>query len=492
MNEVSEAGNIILFIDEIHTIVGAGGTEGAVDAANILKPALARGDIQLIGATTISEYRKYIEKDSALERRFQPVHVDEPSEDDTFEILKGVRESYEKHHRVKISDEALKAAVSLSKRYITDRFLPDKAIDLVDEASASVKIRQLADERKTEALVSFADIAEAVSAWSKVPVSQLTEEESGRLLRMEEELSRTVIGQEEALHAVSSAVRRARTGLRDSKRPLGSFLFLGPTGVGKTQIARSLARFLFGSDEAMIRLDMSEYMERHEAAKLIGPPPGYAGYEEGGKLTEAIRRRPYSVVLFDEVEKAHPDVYNMLLQLLDDGRLTDGQGHLADFRNAIIILTSNLGVPEEVKPAALGFGVSAKIPEKNDHEKLKSAMLAKAAEFFRPEFLNRIDETVVFKALEKDSLFGIMDVLLKRVAEAARSGGIEISVDETAKEFMLEKAYDPKYGARPLRRAVQTMLEDKLAEMLLAKELVKGDKLSVSSNGEKLVFQKTE
>ncbi|MBQ0055503.1 MAG: ATP-dependent Clp protease ATP-binding subunit [Synergistaceae bacterium] len=492
MKEVSEAGNIILFIDEIHTIVGAGGTEGAVDAANILKPALARGDIQLIGATTISEYRKYIEKDSALERRFQPVHVDEPSEDDTFEILKGVRESYEKHHRVKISDEALKAAVSLSKRYITDRFLPDKAIDLVDEASASVKIRQLADERKTEALVSFADIAEAVSAWSKVPVSQLTEEESGRLLRMEEELSKTVIGQEEALHAVSSAVRRARTGLRDSKRPLGSFLFLGPTGVGKTQIARSLANFLFGSDEAMIRLDMSEYMERHEAAKLIGPPPGYAGYEEGGKLTEAIRRRPYSVVLFDEVEKAHPDVYNMLLQLLDDGRLTDGQGHLADFRNAIIILTSNLGVPEEVKPAALGFGVSAKIPEKNDHEKLKSAMLAKAAEFFRPEFLNRIDETVVFKALEKDSLFGIMDVLLKRVAEAARSGGIEISVDETAKEFMLEKAYDPKYGARPLRRAVQTMLEDKLAEMLLAKELVKGDKLSVSSNGEKLVFQKTE
>ena len=489
IKEVFEAENIILFIDEIHTIVGAGGTEGAVDAANILKPSLARGEIQLIGATTISEYRKYIEKDSALERRFQPVAVEEPSEDETYEILKGVRESYEKHHRVKISDEALKAAVSLSKRYITDRFLPDKAIDLVDEAAARVKIHRLTDNSGS-AEVAFADIAEAVSAWSKVPVSQLTENESSRLLKMEETLAENIIGQNEALHAVASAVRRARTGLRDSKRPLGSFLFLGPTGVGKTQVARCLANFLFGSDDSMIRLDMSEYMERHEAAKLIGPPPGYAGYEEGGKLTEAIRRRPYSVVLFDEVEKAHPDVYNMMLQLLDDGRLTDGQGHLADFRNAIIIMTSNLGVPEEVKPVSLGFGAAAETSAKPDREKLKTAMLAEAAEFFRPEFLNRIDEMIVFNALERDDLHKIIDVLLKRVLDTAAAKGIELTVDASAKEFMLEKAYNPKYGARPLRRAIQTMIEDEIAERLLSKNVVSGDKLEISSDGKRLTFEK--
>ncbi len=489
IKEVFEAENIILFIDEIHTIVGAGGTEGAVDAANILKPSLARGEIQIIGATTTSEYRKYIEKDSALERRFQPVAVEEPSEDETYKILKGVRESYEKHHRVKISDEALKAAVSLSKRYITDRFLPDKAIDLVDEAAASVKIRQLTDNSGSGE-VTFADIAEAVSVWSKVPVSQLTENESSRLLKMEETLAETVIGQDEALHAVASAVRRARTGLRDSKRPLGSFLFLGPTGVGKTQIARSLANFLFGSDDAMIRLDMSEYMERHEAAKLIGPPPGYAGYEEGGKLTEAIRRRPYSIVLFDEVEKAHPDVYNMMLQLLDDGRLTDGQGHLADFRNAIIIMTSNLGVPEEVKPVSLGFSTSAETSAKPDHEKLKTAMLAEAAKFFRPEFLNRIDEMIVFNALKRNDLYKIIDVLLERVIDASGAKGIELTVDASAKEYMLEKAYNPKYGARPLRRAIQTMIEDEIAERLLSKNIVSGDKLKISSDGEQLTFEK--
>jgi len=487
IKEVMECGNIILFIDEIHTIVRAGGTEGAVDAANILKPSLARGEIQIIGATTTSEYRKYIERDSALERRFQPVFIEEPTEESALEIVQGVRETYEKHHRVKITDEALKAAVSLSKRYITDRFLPDKAIDLIDEAASKVKLNQLT-QKKAEAQVTANDIAEVVSNWSKIPVAQLTQEESDRLLKMETELSKTVIGQEEALYAVSAAVRRARSGLRDPKRPVGSFMFLGPTGVGKTQVARALAKFLFGSEDAMIRLDMSEFMERHEAAKLIGPPPGYAGYEQGGKLTEAIRKRPYSVVLFDEVEKAHPDVYNMLLQLLDDGRLTDGQGHTADFRDAIVIFTSNLGVPEEVKPKAIGFGAVAGQTQP-PHEKLKDAMVEEAGKFFRPEFLNRIDEIIVFKALDKEVLLEIIDVLLSRVVKTLGQKGITLTIGTAAKECLLAKAYNPKFGARPLRRAIQTEIEDELATRLLSGVLKTGDRIAITSDGKKLLFE---
>lgn len=487
IKEVKESGNIIVFIDEIHTIVGAGGTEGAVDAANILKPSLARGEIQIIGATTTAEYRKYIERDSALERRFQPVFIEEPAEEAALEMVSGLRETYEKHHRVKITDEALKAAVSLSKRYITDRFLPDKAIDLIDEAASKVKLNQLTQDN-TLAEVSANDIAEVVSNWSKIPVAQLTQEESDRLLKMETELAKSVIGQDEALYAVSAAVRRARSGLRDPKRPVGSFMFLGPTGVGKTQVARALAKFLFGSEDAMIRLDMSEFMERHEAAKLIGPPPGYMGYEQGGILTEAIRKRPYSVVLFDEVEKAHPEVYNMLLQLLDDGRLTDGQGHTADFRDAIIIFTSNLGVPEEVRPKAIGFGAASEQTQPT-HEKLKSAMIEEAGRFFRPEFLNRIDELIVFKALDKDVLFEIIDVLLARVIKTLAGKGITVTIDKSAKEYLLAKAYNPKFGARPLRRAIQTEIEDELATRLLSGTLKSGGSVIVTSDGCQLLFK---
>ena len=534
VKEVRDDKKTILFIDEIHTLVGAGGAEGAVDAANILKPSLARGEFQVIGATTINEYRKYIEKDAALERRFQPVQVEEPSEEDTVLILKGLRENYETHHNVRIKDEALVAAAKLSKRYITDRFLPDKAIDLIDEASARARIlaleipediknleksvedtrnekesaataqefekaadlrdeeRRLIDQVKIlhktweEERNQFApditadDIASIVSESTGIPVTQLTEAESQRLLRMEEEISKRLIGQDEALKSVSMAIRRARSGMKDPKRPVGSFLFLGPTGVGKTQLARSLAEFLFGSDDALIRIDMSEYMERHEAAKLIGAPPGYVGFEDGGKLTEAIRRRPYSVVLFDEIEKAHPDVFNVLLQLLDDGRLTDGQGHLTDFRNAVIIMTSNVGVSEISKGSGLGFAGSG-IDKTND-KRAKDTITAAVKKVFRPEFINRIDELLIFKYLNKENLLRIVNVMLKEVKNRTSERGIELKLSKGAAELLLEKGYDPKYGARPLRRAIQKMVEDPLSNQMLEGLIVDGDKVSVTVN----------
>jgi len=546
VKEIKETKNVILFIDEIHTIVGAGGAEGAVDAANILKPSLARGEFQVVGATTINEYRKYIEKDAALERRFQPVQVDEPSEEDTISILKGLRDNYEAHHRVRITDEALVAAAKLSKRYITDRFLPDKAIDLIDEASARARIQtletpddlrslerkleelnkekeeavaaqlyekaaelrdrekelkdQIADWRKnwTESRNQFTpdvtadDIASIVAEWTGVPVTQLTEEESHRLMRMEEVIAKRMVGQEDAISAVARAIRRARSGMKDPKRPVGSFLFLGPTGVGKTELARSLAEFMFGSDDAMIRLDMSEYMERHEAAKLIGAPPGYVGYEEGGKLTEAIRRRPYSVVLFDEIEKAHPDVFNMLLQLLEDGRLTDGQGHVTDFRNAVIIMTSNIGVGEVMKNRAMGFGDGEKEENEIDVERMKGTIMDAAKRAFRPEFLNRVDEMLIFRPLSKVELLKIVDIMIGEVKKRTLDVGITLEVSDAAKELLLEKGYDPRYGARPLRRAIQKMVEDALSNMMLEGSLVDGDKVSVSAVDGELKFDKTE
>lgn len=543
VKEIRETKGIILFIDEIHTIVGAGGAEGAVDAANILKPCLARGEFQVIGATTINEYRKYIEKDAALERRFQPVQVDEPSEEETVLILKGLRDRYEEHHRVRITDAALEAAASLSKRYITDRFLPDKAIDLIDEASARARIKTLEapdelkalersiddlrkekeeaaaaqefekaaylrdEERKAKEQseqwrrewtekqnklkpeIKAEDIAEIVAESTGIPVTQLTEEESRRLLRMEDELRKRVIGQDEALHAVARAVRRARSGMKDPKRPVGSFLFLGPTGVGKTELARSLAEFLFGSEDAMIRVDMSEYMERHEAAKLIGAPPGYVGFEEGGKLTEAVRRRPYSVVLFDEIEKAHPDVFNILLQLLEDGRLTDGKGHVSDFRNCVVIMTSNVGVTENMKTRALGFG-GTESAEAAGRRQMRETVMEAARKAFRPEFLNRIDEILVFEPLGRETLLKIVDVMLDEVVKRARSNGVEIEADESAKKYILDKGYDPKYGARPLRRTIQRMVEDEISNRLLEGAVSSGDRIKVTSDGERLDFEK--
>ena len=543
VKEVREAKKVILFIDEIHTIVGAGGAEGAVDAANIIKPSLSRGEFQVIGATTISEYRKYIEKDAALERRFQPVQVEEPSEEDTVSILKGLRDNYEAHHRVKITDDALDAAARLSQRYITDRFLPDKAIDLIDEASARARIQtleipddlkalersvgdirrekeaavgsqefekaadlrdqekelisQIAEWRKswTESRNQFTpdvkseDIAVIVSEWTGIPVTQLTEEESRRLLRMEEEIKQRLIGQDEALHAVARAIRRSRSGMKDPKRPVGSFMFLGPTGVGKTEMARSLAEFMFGSEDAMIRLDMSEYMERHEAAKLIGAPPGYIGFEEGGKLTEAIRRRPYSVVLFDEIEKAHPDVFNMLLQLLEDGRLTDGQGHLTDFRNAVIIMTSNIGLSEAMKGRSMGFAEADKNMGDIDAARMKSTVLEAAKSAFRPEFMNRVDEIIVFDLLGREELLKIVDIMLDEVKSRTSECGITLEADEDAKKLLLEKGYDPQYGARPLRRAIQKMVEDSLSNLMLEGTVRAGEKVSVSVTDGELKFE---
>lgn len=541
IKEVSAAKDIILFIDEIHTIVGAGGAEGAVDAANILKPSLARGEFQVVGATTINEYRKYIEKDAALERRFQPVNVEEPTEEEAFLILKGLRDNYEGHHRVRITDEALRCAVSLSKRYVTDRFLPDKAIDLIDEASARARIntleipdelkaleRSIDDLRKEKEEAAAAqefekaallrdeerkakeqseqwrsewvesrnklipeikadDIALIVAESTGIPVTRLTEEESRRLLRMEDELKKRLVGQDEALRAVSRAVRRARSGMKDPKRPVGSFLLLGPTGVGKTELARSLADFLFGSEDAMIRVDMSEYMERHEAAKLIGAPPGYVGFEDGGKLTEAVRRRPYSVILFDEIEKAHPDVFNMMLQLLEDGRLTDGKGRLSDFRNCVIIMTSNVGVTDGMKNRMLGFG-DADTQASAEAKHMKETVAEAAKKTFRPEFLNRIDEIIVFEPLNRESLLSIISIMLEDVKKRALENDVEIEVDKTAMQHILDRGYDPKYGARPLRRTIQKMIEDELSNRLLEGSLPKGKKIVISSDGETLGF----
>ena len=537
-------GDVILFVDEVHTIIGAGNAEGSTDAANILKPELSRGAFQLIGATTQDEYRKYVEKDAALERRFQPVQVDEPPVDDAVKILRGLKDRYESHHHVTYTDEAIDAAAKLSSRYIQDRFLPDKGIDLIDEAGARTRLlgleppeyvheieRRLEEvqHKKEEAVLSeqyelatelrdkehsisdeldsakkewlksrknikhritAEDIAAVVAEQTGIPVRQLTEAETTRLLKMEEEISKRLIGQDEAVSAVSRAIRRARTGLRDPRRPIGSFLFMGPTGVGKTELARCLARFLFGRDDAMIRIDMSEFMERHEVSKLVGAPPGYVGHESGGKLTEMVRRKPYSVILFDEIEKAHPEIFNILLQVLDDGKLTDGQGRKVDFRNTVIIMTSNVGAKEAQHGNSLGFGLSAETQTERDWERTKSIILEEANKTFRPEFLNRIDEIAVFKPLSRGNLMKIIDTMLEDLSARLDTKGVKIKVAEDVKAKILEKGYKPKYGARPLRRAIQSMLEDKLSDFMLSKKLPEGgSSISVSLNDEELTCE---
>ncbi len=526
IDEVTKAGDIILFIDEVHTIIGAGSAEGSTDAANILKPSLARGEFQLIGATTISEYRKNIEKDSALERRFQPVNVAEPSEEDAILILKGLKDKYEAHHKVKITDEAITAAVKLSTRYISDRFLPDKAIDLIDEAASKVRLsvcaappelKELeekiaaAEAEKDEAInsqeferaaslrdsekklkaeyekarddwkkqnshsngeVGEQDIAEIVSSWTGVPVSQLTEEESARLLRLEDELHNRIVGQDEAVTAVAKAIRRGRVGLKDPKRPIGSFIFLGPTGVGKTELCKALAQAMFGSENMMIRLDMSEYMEKHTVSKLVGSPPGYVGFEEGGQLTEKVRRNPYSVILFDEIEKAHPDVFNMLLQILEDGILTDSQGRRVDFKNTIIIMTSNVGarlITE--KKISFGFGESGK----DDNKDVKELVLNELKNTFRPEFLNRVDDIIVFSKLDKEQIAEICVKMLNNLSERLKNLNITAEFDDSVKYALAEKGFDPVYGARPLRREIQNKIEDPLSEKILDSSVKNGD-----------------
>ena len=539
--EVVEAKDVLLFIDEIHTIIGAGGAEGALDASNILKPSLARGELQLIGATTINEYRKYIEKDSALERRFQPVTVDEPSEEESIAILKGLRSRYEEHHRVEITDDALEAAVKLSSRYINDRFLPDKAIDLIDEAASKVRLSnytkpskikdyeaQIDDleeekesairdeayekagdikkkqeklkekirltlekwekEKETRKLVvGENEVADVVAGWTKIPVKKLAQEESERLKNLEGILHERVVGQEEAVTAVSKAIRRGRIGLKDPKRPIGSFLFLGPTGVGKTELSKALAEAMFGTESSLIRVDMSEYMEKHSVSKMIGSPPGYVGYEEGGQFSEKVRRNPYSVILFDEIEKAHPDVFNILLQVLDDGHITDAQGRKIDFKNTIIIMTSNAGAENIIAPKRLGFGVAT--DAKADHEFMKGRVMEEVKRLFKPEFLNRIDEIIVFHQLTKEHMKGIADIMLRGIEKRSKEQlGITLTVNEAAKDLLIDKGYDDKYGARPLRRTIQSLLEDKMAEEILDGKLKKGVNVEVDCEEGKLTF----
>lgn len=541
VREVTQAGNVLLFLDELHTMIGAGGAEGALDASNILKPSLSRGELQLIGATTLEEYRKYIEKDAALERRFQPVTVEEPSVEQTVAILKGLRERYERHHQVEITDEALNAAAQMADRYINDRFLPDKAIDLVDEAASKVRLtgirypRELyqADEEQMrdnllieEALeagdiqeasrlkqekeqkaqkaqklrerfqrekkrrkltVDEESIAEVVSGWTKIPVKKLAEGETARLRRLEQTLHKRVIGQEEAVTAVARAVRRGRVGLKDPGRPIGSFLFLGPTGVGKTEICKALAEAVFGDEQAMIRVDMSEYMEKHSVSKMIGSPPGYVGYEEGGQLSEKVRRNPYSVVLLDEIEKAHPDVFNILLQVLDDGHITDAQGRRVDFKNTVIIMTSNAGASSIVEPKRLGF--ASKEDPKQDYERMKNSVMEEVRRIFKPEFLNRIDETIVFHALTKEHMKKIVTLLTMSLVERCREQlNIELVIRGSVKTYIVEKAYDPKYGARPLRRMIQSKLEDALAEELLSGRIQAGDKVEITTRKGEICF----
>ncbi len=543
INEVETAGNVLLFIDELHTIIGAGGAEGALDASNILKPALARGDVQVIGATTIEEYRKYIEKDAALERRFQPVQVEEPTEEESIEILKGLRKLYEKHHHVQITDEGVEASVRLSARYVNDRFLPDKAIDLMDEAAAKARLGMMhgsdemmqlnreihqteldmehalqegdiekartwketreslqASREKLEKknrrvsknkvpVVGENEIADVVAGWTKIPVSRLTESEASRLQKLEETLHKRVIGQEEAVSAVSKAVRRGRVGLKDPKRPIGSFLFLGPTGVGKTEVSKALAEAVFGNEESMIRVDMSEYMEKHSVSKMIGSPPGYVGHEDGGQLSEKVRRNPFSVILFDEIEKAHPDVFNILLQVLDDGHITDSQGRKVDFKNAIIIMTSNAGAQSIIEPKKLGFG--AKEDEKQDHERMKASVMEEVKRIFKPEFLNRIDETIVFRALNKDDMKKIIGIMVRDLQKRCKEQlQIDLVVREAAKEFIVEKAYDRKYGARPLRRKLQDEVEDRLADALIRGEIHTGDRVIVTTKNKEIIVSK--
>lgn len=539
--EVMQAGNILLFIDEMHTIIGAGGAEGAIDASNILKPAMARGEIQIIGATTITEYRKYVEKDAALERRFQPVTVEEPTEEETEIILQGIKERYEQHHQVQISDEAIHAAVMLSQRYISDRFLPDKAIDLMDEAAAHLRLMEVkapeqmlllerefqdavngveknliagdvqgaAECRKKQAelekqmqslrkkyerkkrgqrlLLTDDDIAQVVSVWTKIPVSRLNEKEAVRLRNLEKTLHKRVVGQEDAVSAVSRAVRRGRVGLKEPNRPVGSFLFLGPTGVGKTEISKALAEAVFGDEKAMIRVDMTEYMEKHSVSKMIGAPPGYVGHEEGGQLSEKVRRNPYSVILFDEIEKAHQDVFNILLQVLDDGHITDSQGRQVSFKNTIIIMTSNAGAQAIVEPKKLGF--ASVDDEKTNYEFMKNGVMEEVKRIFKPEFLNRIDETIVFRSLNKEDMKQIVSIMTRSLVERCKTQmDIDLTIRDAVKKHLVDVSFDPKYGARPLRRRIQTDLEDSLAEHILAGDVKKGSKVVVTMKKGQIVF----
>jgi len=547
MDEIRSAGNVILVIDEVHTLIGAGAAEGAIDAANILKPALARGELQCIGATTLDEYRKHIERDAALERRFQPVMVGEPTVEETIEILRGLRERYEQHHKLKISDQALEAAAKLSDRYISDRYLPDKAIDLVDEAGSRVRlinsqlppaakeldrelrqvlkdkddavrsqlfdkagelrdremeikaeIKAIAQAKKNETstddqpVVTEEDIAQIVASWTGVPVNKLTESESEKLLHMEDTLHQRLIGQDEAVKAVSRAIRRARVGLKNPNRPIASFIFSGPTGVGKTELTKALATYFFGSEDAMIRLDMSEYMERHTVSKLVGSPPGYVGYNEGGQLTEAVRRRPYTVVLFDEIEKAHPDVFNMLLQILEDGRLTDSKGRTVDFKNTLLIMTSNIGSKViEKGGGSLGFEFSAADAEDSQYSRIRSLVNEELKQYFRPEFLNRVDEIIVFRQLKKEEVKEIADIMLREVFGRLQDQGIVLEVTERFKDRLVEEGYNPSYGARPLRRAIMRLLEDSLAEEILSGRVKEGDTalVDVDTDGQVKVLQ---
>ncbi|MFT8319585.1 MAG: ATP-dependent protease ATP-binding subunit ClpC [Bacillus sp. (in: firmicutes)] len=530
MDEIRQAGNIILFIDELHTLIGAGGAEGAIDASNILKPSLARGELQCIGATTLDEYRKYIEKDAALERRFQPITVDEPTADESVQILKGLRDRYEAHHRVSITDEAIEAAVKFSDRYISDRFLPDKAIDLIDEAGSKVRLRSYTtppnlkelevklegvrkekdasvqsqefekaaslrdtEQRLREQLeetkknwkekqgqenteVTVEDIASVVSSWTGIPVSKLAQTETDKLLNMEGILHNRVIGQEEAVKAISKAVRRARAGLKDPKRPIGSFVFLGPTGVGKTELARALAESMFGDEDAMIRIDMSEYMEKHSTSRLVGSPPGYVGYEEGGQLTEKVRRKPYSVVLLDEIEKAHPDVFNILLQVLEDGRLTDSKGRTVDFRNTVLIMTSNVGASALQRNKYVGFNIQ---DGDQDYKDMKGKVMEELKRAFRPEFLNRIDEIIVFHSLEKKHLQEIVTLMAEQLVKRLKEQDIYLTITDAAKGKIADEGYDPEYGARPLRRAIQKHIEDRLSEELLKGTVLTGQNINL-------------
>ena len=474
LDEFATHPEIILFIDEIHTLIGAGGSEGSLDAANILKPALSRGEIQVIGATTLDEYRKHIEKDTALKRRFQSLLIEEPDENETLAILEGRKALYEKHHRIDIPEEALTAAVKLSRRYLSDRLWPDKALDLLDEACAAARL----DAPEGKLRLDPEQIAHTVSLWTGVPLDQLTKEEGLRLTELESVIHKRVIGQEEAVSALSKAIRRSRVGLKDPRRPIGSFLFLGPTGVGKTELSKALAVALFGDEKDLIRIDMSEYMEKHSVSKIIGSPPGYVGYDEGGQLSERIRRKPYSVILFDEIEKAHPDVFHILLQILDEGRLTDSRGTTVDFRNTVIIMTSNAGAERIVEPKALGF--SAGHSEAADHERMKGQVMEEVRRLFRPEFINRIDEIIVFRMLNKTDIRAILSLQLKDIEKRIRENmALTLTLSEEAADWFVEKGYQPKYGARPLKRLLQNELEDRLAEAVLKGQIREGDTVTV-------------
>ena len=547
MEEIRKAqGEVILFVDELHTLVGAGAAEGAIDASNILKPSLSRGELQCIGATTLDEYRKYVERDAALERRFAPILVAEPTVEQSIEILRGLRERYEAHHGVKISDEALVAAATLADKYIADRFLPDKAIDLMDEASSKIRlqarflpqeVRQALEKadrvrrEKEEAIrgqdfekaanlrdkeevlrqkleelesswktdkgrdittVTADDIADIVSSWTGIPVMRLVEEETEKLLRMEDSLHGRIVGQEEAVHAVSRAVRRARVGLKDARRPIGSFIFLGPTGVGKTDLTLALAEFLFGDEDAVIRIDMSEYSERHTVSRLVGAPPGYVGYEEGGQLTEQVRRRPYSIVLLDEIEKAHPEIFSVLLQMLEDGRLTDAQGRTVDFKNCVIIMTSNVGAPQIQRDTGFGFRgpESERLEAQRTYDRMKTHVMEELRRTFRPEFLNRVDEIIVFRPLMRDQIRAIVDILMERVKREIRGQGMALTMTDAARELLSTEGYDPQYGARPLRRAIRRLVEDPLSDDLLRGTFSQGDEIILDARDGQVVFEK--